>query len=424
MKWALLAAVLAACNGTSGTLAVSLATAPGSTVLDSADTLELILTNPHRVTTAHRGSGGFSIELDLPATNTTSSLIVDAFDASGALVATGASPAFPLGAIDAKVVIYMAAPDSIAAAPIALAPARSDVGTGTLAYGALFAGGRDASGAASDAVAIYNTYDHSLVAGMALPAARAGLVVGIGANDIAYLFGGSDASGAATDTLWRFDTNIAPNGAYVDYGDKAGFARADQLALPLGSDTFLVTGAPPAELSGLDGSLAPRSELAALPAAGATVLGTDGTVTTILAGAAGIVRFRTDMFDTLAAADQTGAAVTALPGGRVLVACGAGGGVVVDAATGGMQPVAIPMTPRTGCALAATSRHLLVVGGATAELYDATSLAYSMTIPLVAARTSARAVPLPNDQILIASGVDASGAPVDTLELFTPEPVE
>jgi len=38
-------------------------------------------------------------------------------------------------------------------------------------------------------------------------------------------------------------------------------------------------------------------------------------------------------------------------------------------------------------------------------------------------RTHAVAHALPNDQILIAGGLDAAGAPVGTLELFTP-PVE
>lgn len=416
--------VLAACNGTVGTLSVTLATAPGSTVLDSADSLELILTNPHTVTTAKRGPGGFSIELDLPAQGASGSLIADAFDASGALVATGASPTFPLGGIDAKLVIYMAAPNTIAAAPLALTPALSDVGVGALSYGALFAGGRDANGAPSDAVSVYNTFDHSLTAGMALPAARAGLTVGIGANGVAYLFGGNDATGAAADNLWRFDTNIAPAGAYTDYGEKAGFARADQLALPLGSDKFLVTGAPPAELSGLDGSLASRTDVAALPAAGASVLGSDGTVATIVAGPAGVVRFRTEMFDTMSANDQTGAAVSALPGGRVLVACGASGGMVIDVAAGTAQPVAIPRMASPDCAIAATPRNVVVVRGAIADIYDATSLVLVTSAPLVVPRTGARALPLPNDQVLIAGGVDSTGAPIDTLELFTPEPLE
>jgi hypothetical protein len=154
------------------------------------------------------------------------------------------------------------------------------------------------------------------------------------------------------------------------------------------------------------------------------VLASDGAVTTIFAGPAGIVRFRADVFDTLATTDQTGASVAALPDGRVIVACGTSGSVVIDAATGDSQPASLPAIPTPGCALAATSRELVVVDGAAAEIYDATTLAPVATAPLVVPRTGATAVALPNDQVLIAGGVDATSAPITTLELFTPDPLE
>jgi hypothetical protein len=39
-------------------------------------------------------------------------------------------------------------------------------------------------------------------------------------------------------------------------------------------------------------------------------------------------------------------------------------------------------------------------------------------------RTGASATALPNGQILIAGGTDAGGAPIATLELFTPDATE
>ncbi|NVB83058.1 MAG: hypothetical protein HOV81_32065, partial [Kofleriaceae bacterium] len=45
------------------------------------------------------------------------------------------------------------------------------------------------------------------------------------------------------------------------------------------------------------------------------------------------------------------------------------------------------------------------------------------TVPLVVPRTAARAIALPNDQILLVGGTDANGAPIATIELFTPENV-
>jgi len=52
------------------------------------------------------------------------------------------------------------------------------------------------------------------------------------------------------------------------------------------------------------------------------------------------------------------------------------------------------------------------------------TLAPLASLPLVVPRTGASALALPNDQILIAGGTDAAGAPIDTLELFTPAPAE
>ena len=52
------------------------------------------------------------------------------------------------------------------------------------------------------------------------------------------------------------------------------------------------------------------------------------------------------------------------------------------------------------------------------------ALAPVVTLPLVVPRTKASALPLPNGQILIVGGVDGSGAPIATIELFTPDPAE
>ena len=434
---------LGGCSGRVGTLSVTLTTAPGSRVLDGVQTLRLVLTDPHQVTTAQRANGGFTIELDVPATGHPASLIVDGLDAAGQLVATGSSPAFPVGGITAGIVIYMAPPDSIGAAPLGLAPARSEIGIGMLSYGAIFAGGRVAAGAPSDAVAIYNAFDHSLVAGKPLPSPRAGIVVATSQGGGVLLFGGHDAAGAAVDTLWTFATTVAPNGAYIDLGSKPGFARADELAIPLGSGRYLLSGAPAAELSGIDGSLIARTEVSALPRAGATLTGSDGLVTTMFAGEEldGFTRFRLNRFEPHIdpRAARTGHVVVALPGGKALIVCGTiGSGAFpdalrVDVATSAADAIAsLPGTPRSGCAVAATHRNLVVAGGSlangdlasTAEIYDVTTLALLATVPLVVPRTGAAAIALPNDQVLIAGGVDATGAPIETLELFTPAPLE
>ena len=428
---------LGACGGAStNTLEITLATAPGSHLLDAVETLKLVITNPHQVETATRTNGGFSISLDLDATGASGALIVDGLDASGALIATGSSPEFPLGALTAKIAIYMATPNTIGEAPLALDAARDEIALEPLSYGAVLAGGRDAAGAASDAIAIYNTYDHTLSKGVALPAPRSGVAMAAGTGHYVYLFGGRDASGAVAANLWRFDTSTAPAGSFLDLGAKPGFERADETELSIGGEQFLISGTPALLLSGLDGSVTARSDVATLPASAASVVGSDGIAAAIFAGTAGVERFRNNVFDavTAPAAARADASVTALPGGKVLVPCGDGDAIRIDAATGTAETFStIPSERRTGCAVAVTPRHLVIAGGTsiatgavetTAEIYDAGSLALIATVPLVVPRTGAVAVALPNDQILILSGRDAGGAPTATLELFTPESLE
>jgi hypothetical protein len=430
---ATIAASGAACDGQTGTLAVTLTQAPGSTLLDSVQTLRMTVTNPRQTFTAERTSSGFSISLELEATGDVTALLVEGLDASGTLVANGASPTFPTGALSGRIVIYMAPPLSVGAAPLSLTPPRSEVGAGTLPYGVIFAGGRLDTGAPTDAITIYNAFDHSLVSGKEMPAPRAGVALAVGTGRIAYLFGGTDESNTVTANLWRFDTTTAPNGSWIDFGTKDGFARANEVALPIGADHFLITGMPAAELEALNGVIVARDEVAALPTAGVSLTANDGMQTTIFAGPDGVVRYRNGTFTPLdiPSAARAGASVVALPGGKALVVCGSTEAVRIDAATGTADMFSgIPRFAKTGCAVAATSRHLIIAGGSiggtidpTVDIYDAATLTWLAGASLVAPRAGGVAMPLPNDQILIGSGVDAAGAPVGTLELFTP-PIE
>lgn len=426
-------AFAAGCTGETGTLAVSLTQAPGSTLLDSVQTLRVTITEPHQVRTVERSSDGFSLSLELDASGAASELEIEGLDADGALIANGASPLFPLGAVDARIVIYMAPPLSVGAAPEALEPARSELAVAALPYGAILAGGRLGSGAPSDAIEIYNAYDHSLVSGVPMPEPRAGLAMAVGTNNAAYLFGGFDESGAPTADLWRFDTTTPPAGSFGTFGVKDGFARGGEQLVAIGADHYLVTGTPAAELAALDGTLVARDDVTALPREGVSLTGNDGMPAAIFAGAEGVLRFRTGTFTTLdvPAAARADARTVVLPGGKVLVVCGTTEAVRIDAASGTAESFPnVPTRAKTGCAAAATSRYLIVAGGNDAggldgnvEIYDAATLAPVATVPLVVPRTGAVAFPLGTGQIAIAGGVDASGAPIATIELFTP-PVE
>ncbi|HEX3761591.1 MAG TPA: hypothetical protein VHW23_22995 [Kofleriaceae bacterium] len=423
---AALVLALAGCAGATGTVAVSLVTAPDSHVLDAVTRLRLTVTQPHQVVDATRGSSGFDLTLEIDASTTSGALIVEGFDASGALIASGQSPPFPLDALNASVSIYIAAPNSVAVAPHALGAARSGVAAAAISYGAVIAGGLEGDpGAPSSSIAVYNAFDHSLVEGLALLAPRAGLAIATGNGSDAYLFGGTGSDGHPTGTLWRFDTTVAPNGQYTPITDEAGFTRAGQLLVPIGGSQFLITGTPALEFTG--GALTARSDVAGLPPAGAAVLG-GATPVAVFAGPA-LMRFRGGQFDALTGSGRDDDAATTLPDGRVAVLGGTPAStdaIVVDPATGAVTTVTGALSvARIGPTVATTSRHVVVAGGtdaagapiATADVLDARTLALLATLPILS-RSGGFAVALPNDQVLLGGGAPAAA----TLELFNPLP--
>jgi hypothetical protein len=432
---ALLAAVLAAgCEGTVGTVVVDLTTAPGSTVLDPVQRLKLRLTNPPQVEEATRDSDGtFDLTLSFAADGDVGSLIVEGYDNADTLVATGVSPPFTLGPTDARVVIYIAAPLSVAPAPVPSGPPRSGIAGVAMPYGVLFAGGRDAAGVPSDSVTIYNIYDHTLAGGLPMPIKRADFAIGAASNGLVYLIGGVGTDGSQVATLESFNTTVSPAGAWRTISEQPTFARSGEIAVPIGPDRFLVSGTPAGELAA--GELAPRTEIATLPAAGASVIPRDAIRTALFVGEIGVLRFRSDHFDTLATPGRARASVAAVPAtGKLAIVGGGPPGaplrdiVIIDPATGVAEPHANALTTaRYAPAVAGTDRYLVVAGGtdaadapvATAEIFDATTLAPLATVA-IAARAGALAFTLPNGQVLIAGGSPAT----DLIELFTPAPAE
>ncbi len=426
---ALAALALCGCAGTTGTVTVELVTAPDSHVLDAVQRMRLTITQPHQVVEAARGPSGFDLALEIDATSAGGAVIVEGFDASGARIACGESPAFAFSALSATVKIYVAAPNSIAIGPTPLGAARSGVAGAPISYGAVLAGGLDGTTAApSTSIAVYNAYDHSLTEGVALPAARSGLAMVAGAGSLLYLFGGTGSDGAQTGTLWQFDTAALPMGSFTPITDQPGFARSGELLVAVDATHYLITGSPALELQtvGATPSLTARSEVTGLPAAGAVSGGT--TPTAVFAGAA-LVRFRGDRFDTLTGDGRSDATATTLPDGRIAVLGGTPAtpdALVIDPATGAVGTAAGALSiPRTHPAVATTSRHVVVAGGtddagapiATADVLDARTLARIATLPILA-RSGGFAIALPNDQVLLGGGAPAAAA----LELFTPEP--
>lgn len=435
------ALVAGGCGGATGTFSLELVTAPGSTLLDEVTRARLTLSVPYRQVEATRDDDGrFRLVLDVPADGPAGQVTFEGFDDAGAVVAWGRSGALPIAAIDASVAIYVAAPQSLAAAPVALDPPRTELGVARFGFGVLLVGGADASGAPLDTIDVYDVYRHRLIDGEPAPGARAGAAVGAGISGYAYVFGGRGPDGD-TGTFWRFDTTVAPAGQWLAISDQPELARAPAVAAPLRAEGFVVTGSPPVVMDGLSLS---ATTLAAAPGLAGTltavqqndaiyvVAAGDGT------GAGGLVRLGPAgirEIGDVASAVRTGHGAVGARDAQVLVVGGAVAGVptatsiVARPATDVYLEVdGLLATPRTGAAVAGNGEVALVAGGrdaggailGDAELIDLTTLTRIATIPMVVPRAGAVAASLASGQILVAGGVDDAGLPVGTLEIFTP----
>jgi hypothetical protein len=448
MRLGLIAALTAvlwgsACQGDVGTIQVTLVTAPGSTVLDQVTRARLTLDNPLTVVESERGAdGSLTLDIDVVAEGTAGTLTLEGFDAGGTLVAYGTTAPLPVAAFEGVVKLYVAPPMSIAEAAVELGSARSDMAQALLTFGVVWAGGRDAAGSPTDDMVIYNVYDHDFQIGLELPESRAEMTAMPGSAGKIFLFGGVDSADNDTGTAWMFDTNVAPAGQYSTLVTDAGLNRSGASAAAIDIDTFMITGDPLVVLDGITNRVRTLSGPALEGTA--TTVTVNGIPNTLIAGlgsgASGATLFVGNQFIELVApseASRTGHAAVTLADGDILII---GGGTL-----SGLQASAVRYdpeereltvipdvleTPRSDAAVAATTDYIIVAGGsdasgvpvANAEILDATTLSRVATLPLLVARTGARAAPLANGQVIIAGGRDVNDAPTATIELFTPRP--
>ncbi|MFN0253294.1 MAG: hypothetical protein ACKV2T_40865 [Kofleriaceae bacterium] len=432
MKVAVITGLIAisACNASTGTLELDLATAPGSTVLSAIDRLRLTLTSPAATYETTRSAQGLDLAFEIEAVETEGEIYVEGFDASGARIVVGQSPPFPLAGTNGRVVIYVAAPFSFEAAPTSyLEPPRSQVAGVVAPYGAVLAGGLDAGGVPSTAIAVYNIYDHTIGYGENMPAPRASPT--LAANDTAgvYIFGGTDENAMATSTLYRFQTNVAPRGTYAIIGANPGLESSGQTAIELGPDSFFVTGTRPVLLE--DSTITQIQALANVPAT-ATGISTSTQRVAAFVRESAVGFYAAD--GTIGAVplptiDGERAIVTATTRGTAIVVGGSSRDiylVTITTATVETRSLVLSVVRRSPT-VAATSRHVLVANGfdetgtlnRTADILDATTLELLRTVPLDP-RANAVALPMPNDQILITGGLEPGGIANGYIELFTP----
>ncbi len=428
MRWLALA-LLSACAGETGTIQLGLTTAPGSTILDGVQRLRVTLTDPLTIVEAPRTDSGFDLVIDVEARDGAGSLIVEGFDAGDSLIATGSSPPFAVSAINARVVVYIASPLSIAPAPIRLPAARTGVASTPVTFGFVIAGGEGSDGTLTDSIFVYNVFDHTLLAGVAMPAPRAFQAIATGGNNGVYLFGGVGADGAPTGSLWRFDTNAKPNGAFLVQPDLVELARAGASIVTLEPEHYVITGTPPVNLD--LGIATARTDLASLGAGAGVII--DDQPIGLFGGdpvqrlADGVIepdRYSTAQ-DSVAAAigeSAVGSAAVLFTSFRntteVLVAnprSTADPGFFAD----------IQSVVRHRPAIAASARYVVIAGGTddlgvpipTADIVDLRVFQRIATVPCLA-RAGATALAMPNGQISIVGGEPAN----DAIELFTPPP--
>jgi hypothetical protein len=413
-------------------------TAPNSTLMDSVAKIRMTLTQPRKVVEAEReAGGGFDLSLEVTVDGGNSALLLEGFDENERLIAYGSSPPFAVNPTDASLSIYLAPPLSMGEAPARLTLGRSEIGVATLPYGAVFVGGRDNGNTPRAELEIYNAYNHSLVRGLDLPAARAGAAVGTVVDGRTFIVGGKNADGTVASGGWQFNTTVPPSGAYADILSTAA-AREAQRMVPISTGRFLITGSAPAELDAVVNTVTPLDlGTPTLPAEMVTVVA--GAEIIAIGAGAQVVRYRGGVFDQLSIpqALRNRHAVVATADGQVAVIGGALGTeltadvVKIDPVSGaGTVLPGVLSTPRTRAAVARAGSYIVVAGGVSgdgevlgdAELLDATTLANVGIIPLVGPRLGSEAVSLPNGQVLLVGGIAGNGLPTPILELFTGEP--
>jgi hypothetical protein len=331
-------ASLAACGGVTGTLSVSIVDGVNeSFVATSVDTFRLTLTNPKQAVDIKRGSDNkFDASFDVDTTNTNGSFFVQGLDAAGNVIAVGQSPPIPIAAIDAKVVIFVAAPHSIDVVRNVAVPVRPGSTAFALPYGGVVAGGilpPDANGIFHAPLEVYNAYDTSVSEGAEVPDPREGMAVAVNQSGVVWLFGGDDLH-TSFSKLYRFDPTQPSNGTYTSMDEDSSFARTGAIARPNGIDKFVIsagtsgTTTTPLSLTATDGTLASFVDFPStvvVPPNGASVVASDQVVTAIFEDESNVIRFHGDEFDaitTLPNTLRTSAGVTGAPNGKVVIAGG------------------------------------------------------------------------------------------------------
>jgi hypothetical protein len=400
--------------------------------------------------------------------NVSAPLTVELVDSAGTVVARGLTPPIPLSnLLNGYVEIFVARVGAFAALPSGLAAAsRQHAMTVTSEYEVVIAGGLDRNGTPLARVELYNLYAFAFVTVGNLVTPRAREIVLPAANGKFVLYGGLVGNPGAlmpTNLTEVFD-DIALT---FTGGQGAGEARAAPSATPFpgAPDHFLIAGGDGAQ-GALASALIYDSTSGGLTAVGKPMQGSrrghSGTPVQAKVGARILLYGGADNGPEAELFDRVAGTFSAAPGsppgqrrdhtatlladGRVLIA----GGRSTDGTPQSDLVLYDPQCDDVSCpafttldlallagryghvAHALSGNRVLLAGGrgtGDAPLSSAEVLLYDPTLrrmsredvpQLTSARADFASVDLPTGQVLFVGGVDATGVPLSSAELFNP----
>jgi hypothetical protein len=463
---ALALACITACGGKSGTLTLNLVTSPGDDpFVDAASVRFTVGTDASHVTTVPVSMGHFSYKVSFKPSDTTGPVLVEALDAAGAVVAHGQTPYLLLSAVDqGPIAAWIGRPGRVAPAAAALPKAVAETASAYVpGLGVLYAGGRDASGAALSDTAVYDVFTHGIIATAPMEKPRAGAVAAAVATVQATVYGGASSPGfnmasAVDGTIELFDPTVGV-GVWAALPIDSFAARAYATKVVLSSGTVLVSGGVDANgvalssagLINADGAIKLATVAGPMAAArvghaGAAAKFGDGDGAILFgglaAGAVGPVAERLvgqsfTAYDVGAQDNRVNATATTMPNGDVLIlggrsAAGAeASGLVITPTTPAATVTALPMAlsvAREGHTASLTGNDLVVCGGAddlgavqaSCDVLDAMTYGLKATVPLATGRRGHSAEVMETGLVVLAGGLGGDGAPLSSIEIYTP----
>lgn len=473
---------LAACGGKSGTLSLDVVVSPTDDPFIDASSVRFTIGDGTHVTTTPVSGGHFTLKLQQKPESTNGPVLVEALDATGAVVAHGVTPSLQLTAMDqGPIAVWVGRPGKVATTSAAITipvtqsdgsvadtPApRTDMASTTIpGLGAFFCGGRDSTGAALAKTAVYDVYTQAIIATSDMEFARAGGIAAATDGVHGWAYGGATSAGFGTfgapnTTIELFDPTTGL-GIWAQLPTDAFDARSFPSGALLASGVTLISG-------GFDGNGAPLATGALVNPSGAvrlTALATpmaapraghaaaaahfsdgDGAILFggLAKGSTGPVAERL-VGQTFAAyplglplVNLTNATATTMPNGDVLILGGqaddgtvSAGGIVItpSTATPTVAQLANALSvARVGHTATISGSDLVVCGGAdstgalqgSCDILDATTYGIKRTVPLAAPRRNHSSELLETGDIVIAGGIGTDGKPLASIELFTHE---